>query len=146
MPNWPPNFDDSIGSSGSPVTLGTAYAAGTTSPAISTEGHKYVGFFIYVVTKSSATRIDAQIQVSDTGGASDAVWASLQTEDVTAGVATLSDYELQKAGVDTMATVPALFLPITMPVRANRFFRIKLKADAGTPTVYARFSLSGGPI
>jgi len=144
---WPPKFSWFLGTDSSPVTLSDDWDPAGISDAVYTEGHKYISFFIYINTPDTATRLDARILVSDTGD--DEVqeeWAALQTESVADGVATQSDYELQKSGVDSVVTNPTLFLPITIPIRAFRYFRIMLKADAGAPTVHARYSLSGGPI
>jgi hypothetical protein len=142
---WPPNFSWFLGSNSSPVTLSDSWAAEATSAPAKTEGHKYISFFIYVNDPDTATRLDVQIQVSDFGESNpDSIWAPLQTESVADGIATQSDYEVQKSGVDGVAVDPTLFLPITIPIRAFRYFRLRLKADAGSPTVHARYSLSGG--
>lgn len=130
---------DLLGSSGSPVTLGTTYAAGGTSSAFEMSLQKYVSFMVYVSALGGASRLDLQLEVAETLGSSD--WVPLQTESVSAGIATQSDYEIQKAVSGT-----GLVLAASIPVRGFRYWRIKMKSNAGSPQVYVRYFGSGGPV
>jgi hypothetical protein len=116
------------------ATLGTSYASGATGSAIDVYGAKFLTFLVTITDKSSATRLDAQPQVSYTGGADDAEWTPLLTESESSGTATYSPYEGQRSGVDSV-TAPQLFLALPLEIRAYPYMRLRLKADAGTPAV-----------
>ena len=128
-----------LGSSSAPVTLGTSYTGGSTSSAVNIGGHKYFTAFIYCTVLGGASRLDLQFEVAEAQGSSD--WTPLQTESVSSGVSTQSDYEIQKAVSGT-----GLVLAVSIPIRGFRYWRIKMKADAGTPQVYANYFGSGGPV
>jgi len=58
---------DLLGSDASPATLGTSYAAGGTSSAANPDGADWMAFYIYVDAKSTAGRLDFQVEVSPSG-------------------------------------------------------------------------------
>jgi hypothetical protein len=95
--------------------------------------------YVYCTALGGATRLDLQLEVAEFSGSSD--WVPLQTESVSSGTATQSDYEIQKA-----VTATGLVLAAAIPARGFAFWRIKMKADAGTPDVYVRYATSGGPV
>jgi hypothetical protein len=94
---------------------------------------------VYVSALGGASRLDLQLEVAETLGSSD--WVPLQTESVSSGTATQSDYEIQKAVSGT-----GLVLAASIPVRGFRYWRIKMKSNAGSPQVYVRYFGSGGPV
>jgi len=135
----PSGKGDILGSSSAPVTLGTSYTAGSTSSPVNIGGHKYFTAFIYCTDLGGAGRLDVQFEVAISLASAD--WTPLQTESVSSGVSTLSDYEQQKAVSGT-----GLVFAVSLPIRGFRNWRIKMKADAGTPQVYVNFTGSGGPV
>lgn len=137
----PQDIADLLGSQGSPITLGASYTGPNTSSSYEMQGHKYGMYFVFVTNVGGAARLDIQFETSEDSGAGALTdWCPLQVEEVTAGVATQSDYEIQKAisGIGVIA--------FSIPVRGFRYWRMKLKADAGVPEIYVRYSASGGPI
>jgi len=139
--NWraPTAPADLLGSSGGEVTLGTTYTVGSTSAEIEISGTKYLMLYVYCTALGGAARLDLQLEVAEFSGSSD--WVPLQTESVSSGTATQDPYEIQKA-----VTATGLVLAAAIPVRGFDFWRIKMKADAGTPDVYVRYATSGGPV
>lgn len=134
---------DLLGSDASPATLGTAYAAAGTSEAADPDGADWICFWIWVDAKSTAARLDFQVEVSATGDTStDTDWAPLQGETYASGVATLDPYEAQTSAIGSVATDPTLVCALSFEVKAFRYWRLKLKSDAGTPTVHVQFGCS----
>ena len=116
----------------------TTYGATGDSESILVQGHKWACYAIFVDAVGTANRLDVLVQEGPDG----TNWAPLQTEAVSSGVATLSDYEQQKAipGTGLLYTVHA-------PVRGGLYQRLRLKVDTGTTTtVRVQYSLSGGPV
>ena len=138
--NWnlPTDPADLLGSSGSAVTLGTSYTPLATSSGVDMDGDKYIVLYVYCSALGGAGRLDLQLEVSEELAGD---YVPVQTESVSSGVSTQSDYEIQKAVTGTGAA-----LLVSIPTRGIRFWRIKMKADAGTPAVYVRYSGSGGPV
>lgn len=134
----PTTTEDLLGSSASPVPLTTTYTVGSTSSEVSVFGAKYLSLYVYLSALGGAGRIDMQIEVAEHP---DLGWTPLQTETVSSGTATQNDYEIQKAVLST-----GLVLVVSLPVRGLRYWRIKLKSDAGTPEAYVRYNTSGGPL
>jgi hypothetical protein len=131
---------DVIGTDASPVTLTTS---NTFSGAVDALGFEFINFWLYLDDRDSATKITVGLYASDTPSiASDATWVSLQTEAIAAGVATQSNYTQEKAVSGTLAD-PTLTLPISIPTRGMRFFRIAVKCDAGSPTAHVRVGYGG---
>ena len=137
--NWnlPTDPADLLGSSGSAVTLGASYTPLATSSGVDMDGDKYLVLFVYCTVLSTATQLDLQLEVSEELAGD---YVPIQTESVSSGAATQSDYEIQKAVSATGAVLVA-----SIPTRGIRFWRVKMKADAGTPEVYVRYKGSGGP-
>lgn len=121
---------DLLGSAASPVTLSTGY--GAPSSGVSTGGARWVVFYVFVDSASTAAQIDIRVEASDVG----AQWSPLTAETITAGAATQSDYEPQRAFTGT-----GLVFALPVPVRGVPWLRVDAKADAGTPTVHIRYSL-----
>ncbi len=134
---------DLLGSDASPATLGTAYAAGGTSSAADPDGAGWICFWIWVDAKSTAARLDFQVEVSATGDTStDTDWAPLQGETYSSGTATLDPYEAQTSAIGGVSVDPTLICALSYRVKGYRYWRVKLKADAGTPTVHVQFGCS----
>lgn len=131
-----------LGSDASPATLGTAYAAAGTSEAVDPNGAKWLAWYIYVDSKSTAARLDFMVEVSATGGAAATEWAPLQGETYASGVATLDPYEAQTSAIGAVSVDPTLVVALSFRTKAFRYWRLKLKADAGTPTVHVQFGCS----
>lgn len=121
-----------LGSESSPITLGTEYTSGSTSDGVDLFGYKYIVLYVYCSAINSASRIDMQLEVAEQKDS--LYWSPLHTESLEAGVATQDIYEIRKS-FDSIGLV--LVAPI--PVRAIRYWRIKLKADAGTPEVFVNY-------
>ena len=137
----PQEIADLLGTQAAPVTLGAAYTAPNSSATYELQGHKYGMYYVFVTAVGGAARIDVQFETTeDDGLGAFATWSPLQTEVVASGVSTQSDYEIQKAITTTG------LIAFSIPVRGFRYWRVRLKADAGTPQVYVRYSASGGPI
>ena len=131
---------DLLGSDAAPATLGTSYAAGGTSSAADPDGATWMAFYIYVDAKSTATQLDFQVEVSPSGDTATATeWAPLMGETYSAGAATLAPWEGQTTAIGAVSTDPTLVAVVPFRVKGLRYWRIKLKADAGTPTVHVRF-------
>ncbi|MDP6943250.1 MAG: hypothetical protein QF464_03790 [Myxococcota bacterium] len=131
---------DLLGSNASPATLGTSYAAGGTSSAANPDGADWMAFYVYVDAKSTAGRLDFQVEVSPSGDTAVATdWAPLQGETYATGTATLDPWEGQTTAIAAVVTDPTLVAVIPFRTKGLRYWRIKLKADAGTPTVHVRF-------
>ncbi len=114
------------------------YDAAGDSESILVQGHKWACYSIFVDAVGGAARLDVLVQEGPDG----TNWAPLQTEAVTSGVATLSDYEQQKA-----LAAPGLLYTVHAPVRGGQYQRLRLKVNAGTTTtVRVQYSLSGGPV
>jgi hypothetical protein len=131
---------DLVGSNASPITL-------TTSPQFSNpvdaQGYDYVIFWLFLDDRDSATKITAGVYTSDTPSTtSNATWVSLQTEAIASGVGTQSNYTQEKTVSGTLAD-PTLTLPISVPTRGMRFFRLSVKCDAGSPTCHVRVGYGG---
>jgi hypothetical protein len=120
------------------VQITNAYGVPGDSESILVQSHKWACYAIFIdAIAGPASRLDALVQESPDG----TNWAPLQTEAVAAGVATLSDYEQQKAFAGT-----GLLFIVHAPVRGGQYQRIRLKVDAGTADVRVQYSLSGGPV
>tara|TARA_B100001094_G_scaffold66565_2_gene62752 strand:+ start:3550 stop:3987 length:438 start_codon:yes stop_codon:yes gene_type:complete len=128
-----------LGTVAAPVTLGTSYTGGSTSSPVTLGGHKYFTVFVQCTALGGAGRLDLQFEVAASSGSSD--WSPLQTESVSSGASTQSDYEIKKAVSGTGQA-----LAVSIPIRGFRYWRIKMKSDAGTPQVYVRYFGSGGPV
>ncbi len=126
---------DLLGTSGSPTAISAS--AWTNSTGVNVDSHKFVVFFVYVAAQSTATKLKIQIEAGPDGSS----WQPLQTEDITTGVAVQSNYQIEKAVPGT-----GFIMSIPIPTRGLAHFRIALKSDAGTPTVYVKYRGSGGPI
>ena len=136
---------DVLGSSGGPVSIGTSYAAGATSPAIDAKDYKFIRFSLILTSAGSATELYWQYETSPTGGAAATEWAPETTENVSSGAAEQFNYEpVEKNRVAGVAAATLIRRPI-LPVRGARYIRIKLKADAAC-SGYVQYSLSGGPV
>jgi len=129
-----------LGSSGSPTTLTQSFAASDTVDAF---GHKYVAFWVYVKALSSATELQVRVAISDTGSATATEWTPLNVEEFSSGVATQFNY-VQKITLPGSVSTDTLIGVVVIPIRGVRYYRVALKADAGSPTVFVKTSLSGG--
>lgn len=110
---------------------GSAFGvAATTSDSISVKNFKEIEFFIYAVNKSSATQLDVQIEVADSTSPDSDDWAPLQTESISSGTATQSDYTSQKSLTAFGASDQVVFV-LSSPVR-GRMMRVVVTADAST--------------
>ncbi len=122
----------------------TTYGATGDSEALLVQGHKWACYSIFLdANHASTTQLDVLVQEGPDGTS----WAPLQTEAVTSGAATLSDYEQQKA----TGTATGLLYTVHAPVRGGQYQRIRLKVNdagtgAGATTVRVQYSLSGGPV
>ena len=120
--------------------LPTTYGATGDSESILVQGHKWACYSIFLdVNDSASHQLDVLVQEGPDG----TNWAPLQTEAVTSGAATLSDYEQQK---DITGTSVGLLYTVHAPVRGGQYQRLRLKVNAGTTTVRVQYSLSGGPV
>ena len=117
-----------IGTALSPVTVGTTYAGdGIQSGFTDVSGYSQCAWHVHVTGVAGAGRIDVAIDWSSDGGATTNPQG---TENISAGVSTLSVYEAQRA-VSGADQLPAITLPVTAPL-----VRVKVKTDAGTADVY----------
>lgn len=120
-------------SDATPTTVFSGSSMPTTETAI-TEidvlNFKEIEWFITVNDKLTATQIDAKIQFSDleSPGAND--WSYLQTEEISSGQATLSDYVAQKSLSD-FAGGSVFRIGISSAVR-GRTMRLTIFSDANT--------------
>lgn len=130
---------DWLGSEAAPATLSNTYGESGTSDPIEVISNKYLIIFVYVSDASSAARLDMKIEVSE--NMDETGWFPLQAESVSAGAAVQEDYEIQKAFTEAGPVLAA-----AIPFRGFRFWRIKAKADSGSPQVYIRYSLAGGSL
>jgi len=88
---------DLLGSAASPVTLSTSY--GAPSSGVSTGGARWVVFYVFVDSASTAAQIDIRVEASDVG----AQWSPLTAETITAGAAPQSDVDAKAdAGTPTV--------------------------------------------
>lgn len=124
--------------------LTTTYGATGDSESILVQGHKWACYSIFVDVLALPSGGSPQLDVLVQEGPDGTNWAPLQTEAVTSGVATLSDYVQQKAipGTGLLYTVHA-------PVRGGLYQRLRLKFNLALPDIAAvrvQYSLSGGPV
>ena len=104
------------------ATLSTAYTAQTGHVAM--EGRRTVVFLVGITVASGAASIAAMVEWSH-----DAVtWAPQSAEAIAAGAVTATPAEW----TFTLAESPTFTLPLYES--QGRYVRLKLKADAGTPT------------
>ena len=91
--------------------------------------YEAIDWIIYLTAQGSITRLDVVVQFSLKLTPNETTdWATLQAEDISStGVATLSDYVLQK----TISSV--ITLGVSSPTR-GRFMRIGIKAGVGSVT------------
>lgn len=130
---------DVLGSEASPVVLGPTYTAGTTSDVISVSDSKYLAFFVYVTAVGGAATLYVQAEVAESATATE--WLPLQAETVVSGTSTQDDYELQKA-----FTTTGLTLAVSLPTRGFKYWRLRVKCDAGAAEVYVSYSTAGSSL
>ncbi len=97
---------------------------------IDVRNFKEIEWFITVGDKLSAVQIDAKIQFSDLASPGTDDWTYLQTEEISAGVATLSDYLAQKDLAD-FAAATQFRIGVSSAVR-GRTMRLTISSDAAT--------------
>jgi hypothetical protein len=121
-----------LGSEDSPVTLSTEYSDEATSDSIDLFGYKYIVFYLYCTEVSSAERMDLRLEVAEE---KDSIyWSPLHTESLESGIATQDIYEIRKSITDA-----GLVLVASIPIRAIRYWRVKLKSDEGSPEIFVKY-------
>jgi hypothetical protein len=109
------------------------FAYQATNP-IDVFGYRTVDFVVRITNLGNGpmTRLDMQFQFSEKSNPNplvDSDWATVQSQQISLGVATLSDYTLQKA----LPGVAPVTVGVGIPVRA-RFMRMKLQSGNGDAT------------
>lgn len=112
-------------------TITTAYSGGTQTGSTDCRDFSNVTWWLECTAKSSATRLDIQIQWSE----DDTNFDEQGSEAISAGTATVSDYEAQ---FDISGDTATFVKHISLPTYGRRYAKFRVKADGGTPTVSAK--------